>query len=100
MTADKEGLLLRIMKNKNNNDSNSNNGRIFNRVENLNNGRIILFSDITGAILPNGAFTMPTDGSLFSFTLVTKEDDFSMETNNSGNNSDYYFPRNFNRKLL
>ena len=75
MTADKQGLLLRI---------NVTNGKKFNRIESLNNGRVLLFHDIIGALLPSGTWEVKTE-TPFLFTLLTREDQLSMEVSQDCN---------------
>ncbi len=80
MTADKLGLLLRI----NGNGS----GKKFNRVESVNNGRVMLFNDIIGAFLPGGTWEVKTDMP-FVFTLLTREDQLSLEVSQSSAGPDW-----------
>lgn len=53
-------------------------GKKFNRIESINNGRIILLSDITGAIIPPEGWVL-NSMSKFRFTLITREDELEME---------------------
>ncbi len=68
MTEDRSGLVLSIVSHD----------KKFSRAESLNNGRIILFADIIGAVLPLGSWMLSKENR-FPFTLVTKEDQLQLE---------------------
>eukprot|EP01038_Epipyxis_sp_PR26KG_P011285 gene11285-15139_t len=72
MTPDYSGLLFRI---------NIIQKQKLSRVESLNNGRILLFQDITGCFLPSSWSSV---NGVFVFSLITREDQLSMEMSSEG----------------
>lgn len=58
--------------------ANHNTGKKFNRIESINNGRVLLFSDLVGAFLPGGTWEVPV-AAPFAFILMTSEDQLSIE---------------------
>lgn len=80
MTPDRKGIAFRC--------ANAGNRRRHNldRFESLNDGKVLLFGDISGCYLPSGSFSLASPFSTtFSFTLCTKEEDLVFVTNPSGN---------------
>lgn len=77
MVKDRSGLALRLNQKKQGEAMASQKP---NREDSLNNGRVLLFSDILGVFLPSGSWS--TEGNMtkpFAFTLITKEDQMSCE---------------------
>ncbi len=68
MNPDRTGLVLSIVAT----------GKKFNRVESINNGRIILFVDVIGATIPPEGWVL-NSRNRFRFGLLTKEDELSVE---------------------
>jgi hypothetical protein len=75
MTEDRSGLLLTSM---------VTGRRGFNRLESINNGRVILFQEITGATLLTRDWTLDHITNHFYFTLFTKDDELYMEMEANG----------------
>jgi hypothetical protein len=73
MTPDRSGLLFRLIVDKN--------AGPLSRTESLNNGRILLFQDITGAFLPN---SWSSASGSFVFTMYTKEDNLALTMSSEG----------------
>lgn len=63
--------------------ANHNTGKKFNRIESINNGRVLLFSDLIGVYLPGGSWDVP-GGSPLAFTLLTSEDQLCLEMQAEG----------------
>jgi hypothetical protein len=68
MNEERTGLVLSMMAT----------GKKFSRMESINNGRIILFSDILGAKLFTGGWNL-SDDNRFHFILITNEDELNFE---------------------
>jgi hypothetical protein len=68
MNEERSGLVLSILAT----------GKRFNRIESINNGRIILFADVLGAILPMEGWVL-NEQNRFRFSLITREDELVMD---------------------
>lgn len=76
MTEDRNGLLLSTV---------AGNRKGFNRLESIHNGRVITWSDITGAVLhPEGWGVLDPVTNHFYFTLITQEDELFVEMEANG----------------
>jgi hypothetical protein len=58
-------------------------GKKYNRMESINNGRILLFTDILGARLLSGGWNLSPENR-FMFQLLTNEDELTFEMDSVG----------------
>lgn len=58
-------------------------GKKYNRMESINNGRILLFADILGAKLLSGGWILSPENH-FHFVLITSEDELTLEMDSAG----------------